>query len=159
MGFVKKSEVSTKKLGSSTSSPASGKSVKVDWFKGNIQSVFDRNDIATVTDVYTGISWRVKRKGGYNHADVEPLTAADTAAMQRACGSDFLTWARRPIWVSIGGKKYAASMNCMNHGECNIKDNNFNGHFCIHFTNSRTHGSNKVDSDHQSAINTAYSRG
>ncbi|MBR7040501.1 MAG: SH3 domain-containing protein [Clostridia bacterium] len=159
VGFVKKSEVSTKKLGSSTSSPASGKSVKVDWFKGNIQSVFDRNDIATVTDVYTGISWRVKRKGGYNHADVEPLTAADTAAMQRACGSDFLTWARRPIWVSIGGKKYAASMNCMNHGECNIKDNNFNGHFCIHFTNSRTHGSNKVDSDHQSAINTAYSRG
>ena len=63
------------------------------------------------------------------------------------------------VTVLDGGKKYAASMNCMNHGECNIKDNNFNGHFCIHFTNSRTHGSNKVDSDHQSAINTAYSRG
>ena len=159
VGFVRKSEVSTRKLGSSTSSPASGKSIKADWFKSNIQSIFDRNDIATVTDVYTGISWRVKRKGGYNHADVEPLTAADTAAMQRACGNDFLTWARRPIWVSIGGKKYAASMNCKNHGECNIKDNNFDGHFCIHFTNSKTHGTNKVDSDHQAAIRTALARG
>ena len=159
VGFVKKSEVSTRKLGSSTSHAASGKSVSVDWFKSNIQSIFDRGDVATVTDVATGISWRVKRRGGYNHADVEPLTAADTAAMQRACGSDYLTWARRPIWVSIGGKKYAASMNCKNHGECNITDNNFNGHFCIHFTNSKTHGTGKVDPDHQAAIKTALARG
>ena len=159
VGFVKKSEVSTSKSVSTASSPVSGKSVSVDWFKGNIQSVFAVGNIATVTDVYTGISWKVKRRGGTNHADVEPLTAADTAAMQRACGNDFKTWARRPIWVSIGGKKYAASMNCMNHGECNIKDNNFDGHHCIHFTNSKTHSTNKVDPDHQAAIKIALAKG
>ena len=159
VGFVKKSEVSTRKLGSSTSHAASGKSVSVDWFKSNIQSIFSKNSVATVTDVSTGISWRVKRKGGYNHADVEPLTAADTAAMKRACGDDFLTWNRRAIWVSIDGKKYAASMNCKNHGECNIKNNDFDGHFCIHFTNSKTHASNKVDADHQRCVKTALARG
>ena len=41
-----------------------------------------------------------------------------------------------------------------------IPDNNFNGQFCIHFVNSKTHGSSKnpahVDSDHQKAIMYAY---
>ena len=159
VGFVKKSDVSTTKGGSSTSSAAAGHSVKADWFKSNIQSVFYKGRVVTVTDVKTGISFKVRRKGGYNHADVEPYTASDTAAMKKACGGDFLTWHRRAIWVSIDGKKYAASMNCMNHGECTIKDNNFDGHFCIHFTNSKTHGSDKVDPDHQAAVNRAYSAG
>ena len=160
IGFVKTSDLTTTKGGSvSTSSPANCRSVTVDWFKGNIQSEFYKGRIATVTDVSTKISWKVKRKGGSNHADVEPLTAADTAAMKKACGSDFMTWHRRPIWVSLNGNKYAASMNCMAHGECNIKDNNFDGHFCIHFTNSRTHGTDKVDSDHQNAIKKAYAAG
>ncbi|MBO7385376.1 MAG: SH3 domain-containing protein [Clostridia bacterium] len=159
IGFVQKSNVSTTKGGTSTASAAPGHSVKADWFKSGIQSTFYRGRVVTVTDVKTGISFKVRRKGGYNHADVEPYTAADTAAMKKACGSDFLTWHRRPIWVSINGTKYAASMNCMNHGECTIKDNNFDGHFCIHFTNSRTHGSDKVDGDHQAAINRAYAAG
>ena len=46
-------------------------------------------------------------------------------------------------------------MNCMPHGSGSITDNNFNGHHCIHFTNSRTHGSNKVCSLHQAAIKKA----
>ena len=155
-----RSEISTTKGGtSSTATAASGKSVAADWFKSNIQSVFYKGRIATVTDVNTRISWKVKRKGGSNHADVEPLTAADTAAMKKACGSDFLTWHRRAIWVTLDGTKYAASMNCMAHGLCNITDNNFDGHFCIHFTNSKTHESNKVDADHQAAIRRALNAG
>ena len=160
VGFVKTSELTNKKASAgSTSSPASAKAVAADWFKSNIQSEFYKGRIATVTDVNTKISWKVKRKGGSNHADVEPLTASDTAAMKKACGSDFMTWHRRAIWVSLNGNKYAASMNCMAHGLCNIKDNNFDGHFCIHFTNSRTHGSDKVDSDHQSCIKRALNAG
>ena len=156
VGFVKTSDLSSTKVSAaSTSSPSGGKAKEIDWFKGGIQKEFYKGRIATVTDVKTKISWKVKRKGGSNHADVEPLTAADTAAMKKACGSDFLTWHRRAIWVSLNGNKYAASMNCMAHGLSNIKDNNFDGHFCIHFTNSRTHGSDKVDSAHQSAIKQA----
>ena len=73
--------------------------------------------------------------------------------MKKACGS--WSWKRRAIFVTINGVNYAASMNCMPHGSGSIKDNNFNGHHCIHFTNSRTHGSNKVCSLHQAAIKKA----
>jgi hypothetical protein len=93
------------------------------------------------------------RKGGTNHADVQPLTAADTAAMKAAVGS--WSWNRRAIFVTINGVNYAASMNCMPHGSGSITNNNFNGHHCIHFTNSRTHGSNKVCPLHQAAIRKA----
>ena len=40
-------------------------------------------------------------------------------------------------------------------GSGSITDNNFGGHHCIHFTNSRTHGTNKVCSLHQAAIKKA----
>ena len=160
VGFAKKSDLGTSKYdGYSTSSPASAKSVSMDWFKSNIQSIFYKGCVATVTDVATGISWKVKRTGGYNHADVEPLTSADTAAMKQACGSDYDTWNRRAIWVTIGDKKYAASMNCKPHGDDRLSGNSFSGHHCIHFTNSKTHGTNKVDSDHQAAIKRALAKG
>lgn len=160
VGFIKKSDLGTKKYdGYSTATPASGTPKEMDWFSSRIQSIFAKGTTAVVTDVKSGISWKVKRSGGYNHADVQPLTAADTAAMKKACGSDFGTWHRRAITVSINGQKYAASMNCMPHGNGNITDNNFDGHHCIHFTNSRTHETNKVDSDHQAAIKYALAHG
>lgn len=134
---------------------AAGTAVEMDWWNSGIQNIFARGTVATVTDVATGIAWRVKRSGGTNHADVQPLTAADTAAMKKACGS--WSWTRRAIFVTINGVNYAASMNCMPHGSGSITDNNFNGHHCIHFTNSRTHGSNKVCSLHQAAIKKAAS--
>ena len=161
VGFVKTSELTSKKGGDSTkdgeTKKDSKKAVSADWFKSNIQSKFYKGRVVTVTDVSTKISFKVKRKGGQYHADVEPYSSSDTAAMKKACGSDFMTWHRRAIWVTIDGTKYAASMNCMAHGECNIKDNHFDGHFCIHFTNSKTHCSDKVDSAHQAAIKRALS--
>ena len=36
-------------------------------------------------------------------------------------------------------------MNGMPHGTTTISSNNFDGHFCIHFKNSKTHESDKVD--------------
>ena len=130
----------------------------VDWWTSNIQSVFSRGTVATVTDVKTGISWQVKRRGGTNHADVEPLTASDTAKMKQAYGGSW-SWTRRAIWVTINGKKYAASMNGMPHGVQSITNNNFSGHHCIHFLNSRTHTGNRLDSAHQAAVKAAYEAG
>lgn len=157
-GFIKKSDLDTKKYdGYSTAKCASGKAVALDWWTSNIQSLFPRGGSAIVTDVKTGITWKVYRGGGTNHADVQPKTDEDTRAMKKACGSDYQTWTRRAIWVSIGGKRYAASMNCMAHGEGSITSNNYNGHFCIHFVNSRTHGGNAVCPLHQAAIKAAVS--
>lgn len=131
------------------------KTVKeMDWWKSDIQKIFAKGTDATITDVRTGLTWRERRRGGTNHADVQPLTADDTAALKKAYGGKW-SWNRRPIWVTINGQNYAASMNGMPHGGSSIKNNNFDGHHCIHFTNSRTHCSNKVCPNHQKAIKEA----
>ena len=138
----------------STAQPAPGKAQNMDWWTSGISTKFARGSYAVVTDVKTGISFRVYRGGGTNHADVQPATAKDTAAMKQCYGGSW-SWNRRAIWVSIGGVKYAASMNGMPHGGGSIQNNNFDGHFCIHFTNSRTHGTNIICPQHQAAIRVA----
>ena len=127
---------------------------EMDWWKSNIQKIFGKNIKAKITDVRTGLSWYEIRKAGRNHADVQPATAADTAKLKRAYGGGW-SWARRPIWVTINGVNYAASMNGMPHGGSSISGNKFPGHHCIHFTNSRTHGTNRVDENHQRAVKEA----
>ena len=139
--------------GYSTATPAKGTAIEKDWWASDIQKIFARGVTATVTDVSTGIAWREIRSGGTNHADCQPVTAADSNSMKKAAGS--WSWTRRAIFVTINGVNYAASMNCMPHGSGSIKNNNFDGHHCIHFTNSRTHGGNRVCPLHQAAIKKA----
>ena len=92
----------------------------------------------------------VKRWAGANHIDAEPKTASDTAIMKEVYGGSW-SWARRPVLVKYNGHVYAGSMNGMPHGTSTISGNNFNGHFCIHFYKSKTHGTKRVDPDHQNA--------
>ncbi|MHB1394778.1 MAG: LysM peptidoglycan-binding domain-containing protein [Clostridia bacterium] len=128
----------------------------LDWFK-EAQYIYEKGDTATVTDVETGKSFRVKRLYGRNHADSEPLTAEDTKIMKNIYGS--WSWDRRAIIVTITHKdverKIAASMNGMPHGGESIGNNNFKGHFCIHFKNSRTHSGSRLDPGHQKAVKKA----
>lgn len=123
----------------------------LNWF--GHQNTIPKNAVFTVKDCKTGKTFQVKRWSGANHLDAEPLTAEDTATMKAIYGD--WSWDRRAILVKYGDHVYAASMNGMPHGTTTISDNNFDGHFCIHFTGSKTHESNKVDSDHQKAIKTA----
>lgn len=123
------------------------------WFS-NGETIFNKYSTAIVTDVLTGKSFTVIRKGGTNHADVEPLTKKDTAIMKSIYGGKW-SWDRRAIWVEIDGTLYAGSMNGMPHGKEIVDDNNFAGHFCIHFTGSRTHATNRIDAKHQAAIKVA----
>ncbi len=154
---------------------------KSDWFKGDIQKIWTVGSVAIITDVYTGISFRAQRLYGDNHADCEPLTAADSDAYYRMYGvtssqeiedreQELQSYRRRPLWVTIGGRTFAASMYGVPHNYAGdrIPDNNYKGQFCVHFTNSMTHGSGslpaRVDPDadynnyfgHQSAIDYAY---
>ncbi len=128
----------------------------LDWFK-DVQYIFEKGDTATVTDVETGKSFKVKRLYGRNHADSEPLTPEDTKIMKSLYGS--WSWDRRAIIVTITHKgverQIAASMNGMPHGGESIGNNNFKGHFCIHFKNSRTHSGSRLDSRHQKAVKKA----
>lgn len=157
--FMYVSSISKKKINTipdngSTTMPATGTAKEADWWTSGISSKFAVGTVVTVTDVATGIAWREVRVGGTNHADTQPLTAADTAAMKKVYGT--WSWDRRAVFVTIDGVNYAASINGMPHGSGDsVPDNNYNGHHCIHFTNSRTHGTNKVCSLHQAAIQKA----
>ena len=44
----------------------------------------------------------------------------------------------------------------MPHGDQTITDNGYDGQFCLHLYNSRTHGSDSINSEHQKAIYNAY---
>jgi LysM repeat protein len=124
----------------------------ISWFD-KVQYVFEKNDVAVVTDIKTGLSFKVKRLYGRNHADVEPLTKEDSAVMKSIYGS--WSWDRRSVVVTIDGQNIAGSMNGMPHGGQQLSDNDFQGHFCIHFKGSKTHSGNRVDATHQAAVKLA----
>lgn len=139
---------------------------KIDWFTGGIQQLWPKGANYKIYDVKTGIVWWAHRWSGGSHVDAEPLTAADTARLCKMYGvtsADQIAsknlWQRRPSLVTIGTRTFACSLYGVPHnypeGDT-ISNNNFKGQLCIHFTNSKTHNSNNVDTYHQQAIDYAY---
>jgi hypothetical protein len=147
----------------------------LDWWK-EAQYVFSRDDIATVKDVYTGKTFKVKRTMGTNHADSEALTLTDTEIIKSIWGG--FSWDRRPVHIYIKGRVLAASMSAMPHAGLDsapayayvnnrsdgygsgenldvIKNNGMDGHFDIHFLNSTRHKDGKLDPEHQKMIKIA----
>jgi hypothetical protein len=109
-----------------------------------------------VTDVRTGITYWMSAFSLGNHADVEPLTAADTAAMFLTYNSRW-SWDTRPVWVRVGDRTIAASVNGMPHAGSTISGNNMNGHICMHFYGSRTHNrSLNHERSHQNSVREAF---
>lgn len=130
---------------------SSGGTQSLDWFNGGYEAI-NANKSITVYDVNTGITWGALYINGKNHADVVPASKADADKIEsnKITGS----YVRRPVVVTIGGVKYAGSMYAVGHGSTNYVSY-YSGVMCIHFTGSQTHGSKKVDSDHQNAIQEA----
>lgn len=126
----------------------------LDWWT-EAQYVFSIGKVAKVTDMQTGKSFMIKRTTGANHADNEPLTANDAAIIKQVWGGTY-SWKTRPVIVEVDGRKLAGSMSSMPHDVEYIKaENNFNGHFDIHFKNSTRHKDGLVDHDHQAKIKIA----
>jgi hypothetical protein len=100
----------------------------------------------TVMDVETGKKFKVQRRAGSQHADVQPLTSKDTLVMKKIYGGKW-SWKRRAIIVIHKDQWVAASMHGMPHG-AGALENNFPGHFCIHFYGSTTHRTNTMDLSH-----------
>ncbi len=119
-----------------------------------VQRLFPREGEALITDVETGLSFRVKRYGGTYHADVEPLTAQDTNILRRICGGSWC-WERRAVIVAIGSNLIAGSINGYPHGGQSITHNNFPGHICLHFKGSSLHLNSRSDPEHQAEIEKA----
>lgn len=122
----------------------------LDWWS-EAQYVFSINQVATVTDFATGRSFQVKRTIGANHSDTEPLTATDAATIKQIWGGAY-SWSERAVIVRVGDRKIAASMASMPHGVDYVGNNNFAGHFDIHFRNSTRHVDGAVSEAHQRQV-------
>lgn len=116
--------------------------------------VFNPGCQATVIDFQTRKSFKVRRLGGSTHADTEPLTAADTAVMKSLFGGKW-SWSSRPVLLNVNGRLLAASISGMPHDVDTILDNNFPGHFCLYFLNSKGHSTNAIDPQHNANVKRA----
>ncbi len=165
----------------SAAKTAAGKNAKIemlDWWK-EANKVFSIGTTAKVTDVGTGKSFKIVRTYGGNHADCEAATSEDSKIIKSIWGGNW-SWARRPIIIELNGRRLAASMAAMPHAGVDsqpankilnkrsqgygrgynldkIKNNGMDGVFDVHFLNSRTHGTNRVDANHQKAVRKAAS--
>ncbi|WP_418790432.1 LysM peptidoglycan-binding domain-containing protein [Phosphitispora sp. TUW77] len=116
--------------------------------------ILDTQNTAVLKDLITGKSYQARRLGGSNHADMEPLTAEDTRIMKEIFGGSW-SWNRRAVLVYVDGRVIAGSMAGMPHDIQTISDNDFPGHFDLHFLNSRTHNTNSIDPEHQAMVQKA----
>ena len=122
------------------SAGGSGKVELLEWSVA--KNIVPKGVPLKVTDVRTGMTFTLRCFSKSGHADVEPLTAADTATIL-ATHNGVWAWDPRPVWVVIDGRTIAASLNGQPHDVSTIKDNNMDGHLCLHFhgtvTNSKSY--------------------
>lgn len=151
----------------------------LDWWT-QASKIFRIGTTAKVTDVRTGKSFNIKRTYGYNHADCETLTSKDTKIMKAIWGGSW-SWERRPVVVTVAGRRIAASIAAMPHAGVDskpanikvasrsggfgrgdnldkVKNNSMSGVFDVHFLHSRTHATNRVDGKHQAAVKKAVGK-
>ena len=114
---------------------------------------------ATLTDVETGLTFNIYvQSSGKNHADAEPLTAADTATLCKIYGVSSpgsISWKRHGMVLTVGGEQFVCSVYAQPHGQQDIPNNNFEGQFCIHFRGSQINagdGGSVPDAENHQAI-------
>ena len=136
---------------------------KLDWsyMKSNATALgIAKGASIKLTDLTTGKSLNVHVQSTGNHIDAEPLTSADTTTLCEIYGvssPNSISYKRRPMMITTSAGQFLCSIYGQPHGAQDITNNGYDGQFCLHFVNSRTHGTNRVDTDHQNAINSAES--
>lgn len=102
------------------------------WY-ADIKAYLQRNPYFTVYEPVSGKQWNMKLYSAGHHADSEPVTAQDSATMYEVWGGEW-SWDEKPVYVRLAnGTWVIASMPNMPHLSGGIKDNNFDGHTCVHF--------------------------
>ena len=107
--------------------------IKLQMWYTEIKPTIKSGQTVLVYEPRSGSSFRLRFYSLGRHADSEPLTAQDTAIMKAAWGGKF-SWDEKPVYVLLpNGTWVLASMHCMPHLSGSIKDNDFDGHLCVHF--------------------------
>lgn len=150
--------------------------IPINWY--DIKPKFSAGKtVLTIEDFKTGVRFNVQVSYCATvHADIETLTVQDSETVKKLWGG--YSWDRRPVLVHFNGEVYAASMNGLPHAGLDaqpegatvngrsagygrgynfddVKGNGIDGHFCLHFVGSKTHGTNKIDEKHQANIRIA----
>ena len=121
----------------------------LDW--SQVKPVFTIGVATEVYDVGTGLIYFVKSFSNGKHADVEPVTAEDTAIFKQTYNNRW-SWDGRPVWVTINGRRIAGAINGMPHDGGVNNNNGMNGHVCLHFKGSSVHNSNMKYSQQLQAV-------
>ena len=148
--------------GSGSSSGSSGSSAGDVLYQNfyNWRNNYANGEYCTVYDPATGYSWTLRIMTKDAHMDAEPATADDTAIMNKAFGGQ-VTWTAKPVWVTFAdGKTYIGSTHNVPHTPYHLKDNNFDGHLCVHFPISmeKAQEIGPYATSHQETINEAWDK-
>ena len=158
-----------KKTAKATSTPAASSSLhsriyNLDWFRAKENGVFSKigfssGHTAKLQDLTTHRTLEVRIQSSGYHLDVEPLTVKDTETLCSIYGVSKpkdIRAERRPMLLTTAfGYRFVCSCYGTHHGTKMVTGNNFPGQFCLHFLNSKTSGSARVDNGHQAAIRRA----
>ena len=135
----------------------SPENVVYEYWYTNVRAECRKYPYCTIYDPETGISWQVHMFSYGKHAEIEPLTAADTEKMYQVCG--YQVWTPKPVWVIFAdGTIRIATTHSVPHEVQHITDNNFAGHSCLHFprTMAQVTAIGPYATKHQKAVDQAW---
>lgn len=102
------------------------------WFN-DVKPSISGGQRLLVYDPSSGLSWTLRVLSRGRHCDAEPLSAQDTRTMVAAFGG-VNTWNQKAVYVKLpDGRWTLASTHDMPHQSGSVKNNNFDGHLCVHF--------------------------
>ncbi len=118
---------------SARASGPSGSQVRLlHWFN-DIKPGLRSGQVLYIYEPSSGQGWNLRVYSCGRHCDAEPCTADDTASMLKAFGGHN-TWSQKAVYVRLpSGTWTIGSTHDMPHMSGSIKDNNFDGHLCVHF--------------------------
>ena len=110
-----------------------GKTIQLlHWFD-EVKPSLKTGQNLTVYEPDSGITFTLYVMSRGRHADVEPLTADDTAKMMNAWGGEE-TWTPKDVYIQLpDGRWTLAVMHNVAHGSQVIQGNDYDGQNCVHF--------------------------
>lgn len=118
---------------SQTASGPSGSQVKLLHWYNDVKPTLKNGQTLVVYEPSSRQTWNLRIMSSGRHCDAEPRTAKDTASMLKAFGGEN-TWSQKAVYVKLpNGTWTVASTHSNPHLNGSIKDNNFDGHLCVHF--------------------------
>ena len=118
--------------GTKASGPAGSQVRLLHWFN-DIKPTLRNGQTFYVYEPSSGQGWNLQIISSGRHCDAEPCTASDTASMLKAFGGEN-TWSQKAVYVKLpNGTWTIGSTHDMPHLTGSIKNNNFDGHLCVHF--------------------------